>query len=429
MLGYIDWIIILIALMAAIGALFLLYPQTSNRDVQQMRDLRMQAERDQKRIADVLQVTEYGAKDAEGLVKQLKEQVADVNRGYQATQARAEQVERMVERVSAAEHEMRDISTQLGERLQHLQTYWDEQLGDSVETVKRIKGKLKEGLEDVDNSLVRLRDQEKMAQGFTRKLIEHHQEQVQNQQENSRLSAEVHGRLEEMLKESSHLLGQMKRYQNDADSIFRGFSTEMQELEAQANEQFTTLFQTSDQARAELSAGLEESRQHVSEMRLREAQSDELSRKIRQQFEMVDHIRVERISQTLDLTDQISSDLHKGVQNARQMLSTLSQAVFDVSATLSQDASAPAPEAVNADQAVEKQAEPESEVVAKDDTDKELMDFLDESGAAEEPSETAEKNADGVGSLDLGDLKPLDELAAADADAHKPNLVSLRAYR
>ncbi len=427
MLGYIDWIIILIALMAAIGALLLLYPQTSNRDAQQLRDIRAQAERDQKRIADVLEITQHGAEDAENLVKKLKTQVAEVDRGYQAAQARAEQVERMVERVSTAEHEMRDISTQLGDRLQHLQTYWDEQLGDSVETVKRIRGKLREGLEDVDASLVRLHDQEKMAQGFTRKLIEHHQEQVQNQQENSRLSAEVHRRLEDMLKESTQLLEHMKRYQSDADSVFKSFSTEMEGLESQANEHFTALFQTTDQARTELEASMEESRHHLGEMRLREAQSDDIARKMRQQFDMVDHIRVERISKTLDLTDQISTDLHKGVENARMMLSTLSQAVFDVSDTLKHDDDTEsAQEAINNDHTT---VEPEEAVPA--DSDKELLDFLDQpekTVSAGDSSDLAENQAN---ELDLGAVKPLNELAAADADAHakQSNLLSLRAIR
>lgn len=427
MLGYIDWIIILIALMAAIGALLLLYPQTSNRDAQQLRDIRAQAERDQKRIADVLEITQHGAQDADNLVKKLKDQVEDVDRSFKASQARAEQVERMVERVSTAEHEMRDISTQLGERLQHLQTYWDEQVGDSVETVKRIRGKLREGLEDVDASLIRLHDQEKMAQGFTRKLIEHHQEQVQNQQENSRLSAEVHGRLENMLNESTQMLEHMKRYQSDADSVFQAFTTEMQGLESQANEHFTTLFQATDQARTELDAGMEESRRHLGEMRLRESQSDELARKMRQQFDMVDHIRVERISKTLDLTDQISTDLHKGVENARMMLSTLSQAVFDVSDTLKGESES-VPEAVNNGQVNTSAVELEDVVSG----DKELLDFLDDEA---DTSAVADASSDPVDDkpeeLDLGDLKPLDELAAADADANsrQSNLLSLRAVR
>lgn len=365
MLAYIDWIIILIALMAAGGALLLLYPQPNgNRDARSIRELRQQAEADRKRIADTLEIVQHGARDADNLVKKLDGQITDINRNHDASKARMEQAERVIERVNAAEHEMRDISTQLGERLQHLQTYWDEQLGDSVESVKRIRGKLKDGLEGVDESLSRLRDQEKMAQGFTRKLIEHHQQQVQSQQENSRLSGEVHHRLEDMLQESGHLLEQMQRYQKDADSIFHHFSEEMNGLETQASEQFTTLFQTTDQARTELSAGLEESRQYLSEMRLRDAQSDELSRRVMEQFGKIDHLRVERISKTLDLTDQISGDLQKGVENAREMLFTLQRAVTDVSATLTTET-----------ERVAAEKEPVSEI-NPDNTDDDLFDVL-----------------------------------------------------
>jgi uncharacterized phage infection (PIP) family protein YhgE len=334
MVGYIDWIIILIALMAAIGALLLLYPQTTNRESQHVKVMRLQAEHDQRRIADVLEITHRGAQDTEQLVKQLKDQVEQTNRTYQASLARVEQAERIIERVTTAEHEMRDISSQLGDRLQHLQGYWDEQLGDSVESVKHIRSKLHEGLTHVDDSLGRLREQEKMAQGFTRKLIEHHQEQIQNQQENSRLSGEVHIRLEEMLKESSHLLEQMKRYQQDADNVFQKFNNEMEGMESQASDHFSTLFQSTDLARHEFNAGLEESRHHVETMRRREEQSSELSRRIQQQFEQVDHIRVERIAKTLDLTEQMSTDLHKGMESARDLLSSLELTVQGITTSL-----------------------------------------------------------------------------------------------
>jgi predicted nuclease with TOPRIM domain len=342
MVGYIDWIIILIALMAAIGALLLLYPQTSNRESQRVKVLRLQAEHDQRRVADVLEITHRGAQDTETLVKQLKEQVEQTNRTYQASLARVEQAERIIERVTTAEHDMHNISTQLGERLQHLQGYWDEQLGDSVESVKHIRTKLHEGLTQVDDSMGRLREQEKMAQGFTRKLIEHHQEQIQNQHENSRLSSEVHVRLEEMLKESSQLLEQMKRYQQDADTVFQKFTDEMDGMETQASEQFSTLFRTTDTARHELNAGMEESRQHIKTMRRREEQSSELSRRIRQQFEKIEHIRVERIAKTLDVTEQMSTDLHKGMESARELLSSLELAAQNITTSLSQNAVATA---------------------------------------------------------------------------------------
>lgn len=335
MLGYIDWIIILIALvMTAIGLWFLLSPQNTNPENQQLRVLRLQAENDRKHIAQTLEITQNGARDAESLLEQLKVQLDQANRTYQAGQAKAEQAERIIERVSIAEHEIRDISTQLGTQLNHLQNHWDGQLNESVESIKRIRSKLHEGLTQVDDSIGRLREQEKMAQTFTRKLIEHQQHQAVNQQENARLSGEVHDRLEEMLKESTHLLEQMKTYQQDADQVFQQFSSTMEGLESQANEQFSALFQSSDLARHELKVGLDETRQHVETMRRREEQSSELSRLIHQQFEQIDHIRVERIAKTLDMTEQMSSDLHKGMDNARELLSTLEHSVRLITTSL-----------------------------------------------------------------------------------------------
>ena len=349
MLGYIDWLIIIIAVLAVLGAVFLLFAPNNNREAQQLRVMRLQAEKDRKRIAEVLDITQHGVLDTENLLKQLNSQVEQSSRAYQAVHAKAEQAERILERVTTAEHEMHDISSQLGDRLQHLQGYWDEQLGDSVESVKKIRTKLHEGLSQVDDSIQRLREQEKMAQGFTRRLIEHHQQQSQYQQENVRLSGEVHSRLEEMVKESSSLLEQMQHYQQDADNIFQKFSSDMEGLESQANEHISTLLQNTNLARHELKSGLDESRQHVETMRRREEQSNELSRRIHEQFEQIDHIRVERIAKTLDLTEQMSSDLHKGMENARVLLSSLEVAVQGITASLYQPSHMTAEHTLNDD--------------------------------------------------------------------------------
>ncbi|MGB3917527.1 hypothetical protein J9253_13515 [Thiothrix litoralis] len=420
MLGYIDWIIILVALMAAIGAVLLLLPQTNSKETQGLRVVRLQAEADRKRVADVLEVTQHGAQDAESLLSKLKAQVEQTTRSYEASQARAEQAERIIERVTTAEQEIRDISSQLGDRLQHLQGYWDEQLGDSVESVKRIRSKLHEGLTQVDDSLIRLREQEKMAQGFTRRLLNHHQEQAHNQQENARMSAEVHNRLEAMLKESSHLLEQMQRYQQDADTVFLKFNTEMEGLESQASEHFSTLSQSTDLARHELTSGLEESRKHVETMRRREEQSNDLSRRIHQQFEQIDHIRVERIAKTLDLTEQMSSDLHKGMENARDLLFSLEVAVQNVTTSL--DAKQPAAAPAHADESEALPLMQETLEASNSDDAAEIVAEVEEMVASATPTQDAE-----VSKLaDIGNLRPVKE---NEEEPTPHNLMALRAYR
>lgn len=410
MLGYIDWIIILVALLAAIGAVLLLLPQTNSKETQELRVIRLQAEADRKKVSDVLEVTQNGVQDAEQLLSKLKSQVEQSTRTYEASQARAEQAERIIERVATAEQEIRDISSQLGDRLQHLQSYWDEQLGDSVESVKRIRNKLHEGLTQVDDSLVRLREQEKMAQGFTRRLIDHHHEQAHNQQENARLSAEVHNRLEAMLKESSHLLEQMQRYQQDADTVFLKFNTEMEGLEIQASEQFNTLFQTTDLARHELTSGLEESRKHVETMRRREEQSNDLSRRIHQQFEQIDHIRVERIAKTLDMTEQMSTDLHKGMENARDLLFSLEVAVQNVTASLDS-----------------KQAHPNVAPQPEYSDEPTPLKLVATSADASNTDEATPIDDTEVSKLaEIGNLKPI---KTGEDEPTPHNLLALRAYR
>lgn len=417
MLGYIDWIIILIALLAALGAVLLLLPQSSSKESQHLRVVRLQAENDRKKVTEALEVTQNGVQDAEELLKKLKEQVEASTRAYEASQAKAEQAERIIERVTSAESEIRDISSQLGERLQHLQGYWDEQLGDSVESVKRIRSKLHEGLTQVDDSLNRLREQEKMAQSITRKMLEHQQHQVVNQQENARLSAEVHNRLEEMLKESSHLLAQMARYQQDADAVFQKFNADMEGLETQASEHFNTLFQTTDLARHELASGLEESRKHLETMRRREEQSSELSRRITQHFDQIDHIRVERIAKTLDLTEQMSSDLHRGMENARDLLSSLEVAVQNVTNSLTAKQQ---PELATAQEQPSDAANLlnllQEQPPLASNNDAETLELA----SAATPSEETTKLAD------LGKVTPL---KTAEEEPTPHNLLNLRAYR
>jgi chromosome segregation ATPase len=406
MLGYIDWIIILIALLAAGGALLLLYPQSNQQDKDSLYDLRKQAEINQKRIQDVLDSTQAGAKDAENLVQQLRQHVNKAGEVYQSSQVKASEAEAILERVSIAEKEMRDISTQLGERLAHLQGYWDEQLGDSVSSVRKIRSQLKESLGQVDDSLTRLHEQERMAQGFTRKLLDYHQEQARSQQDNSRLSKQVHERLEDMLVESTHLLDRMKRYQQDADAIFARFSDDMASMEGQAGDALKNWVDSSDSARKELQASLDETQQHLGTMRLREAQSDELERKIRQHFEEVEKINVAQLSKNLDLTDQMSDHLHKGVEQARNVLSTLQQAVQGVTANLTERLPV---EAANAPLT---KAEPESEAEVEEIKHTELV--------------SADNSA--LKLAEVADLKTFRE-GEVNTDNEQAKLLALRAYR
>ena len=323
MVNIIDVVIIAIALMAALGALLLLRPQVHQRDTHEVRKIRVSAEQDQQRIAQILNTIQHGAQDADYLTAQLKSRVEQINRESQTSRTVAEDAERAIGRAKEAENELRAISTQLGDRIQYVQTYWDEQLSDTVETVRNVHKKLTSGLTQVDEGLTRLREQEKMAQGFTQKLVEHQKSQFSAQQENARLATEINSQLEAMLRESSKTLSGMQEQQQRAEGIFAHFSKEIQGLEQHAHEYFAGVFQATDVARQEVHAGLAETRQHLANLRTQNEQGSAMNQRIRQQFEQVDKLQVDRLAKTVDITDEMCADLQAGLENARNLLKTL----------------------------------------------------------------------------------------------------------
>lgn len=325
MVNLIDVVIIALALMAALGALLLLRPEAHQQDAHDVRKIRLGAELDQQRIAEILNTIQYGAQDADYLTAQLKSRVEEINREGQTSRTLAEDAERTIHRVKEAESELRGISTQLGERIQYVQTYWDGQLTDTVEAVRQVHTKLTQGLSQVDEGLGRLREQEKMAQGFTQKLIENQKMQFAAQQENARLASDINVQLESMLRESNKTLHGMQEQQKQANHLFTQFTTEIQDLEQQAQEYFTSTFQTTDMARQELTQGLTETREKMAKLREQDAQGSVMGQRIRQQFEKVDKLQVDRLAQAVDLTDEMCVDLQTGLENARNLLKLLEE--------------------------------------------------------------------------------------------------------
>lgn len=330
MLNATDWIIISLTGVAALAAWLLFKPRT--RKAQQT--LYHQLEQEKKDIDAMLITIKQSARDAEYLAEQLKSRVKVINEEDQKRTTQGEQADRLLERARESELELRHASSTLGERLEQIQRYWDEQLGDTVDSVKQIREQLHVGLLHVDDGIKRMRDQEKMAQDFTQKLIAHYQEQSQNQKDNSELSTKIHHNLEEMLTESKHVLDQIRTHQNNANTIFHDFSTEMNSMEMQASEHFSRIYQSTDEVREELNNGLEEARHHLETLRRREEQSNEISQRIRQQATKVENLNIEQLSKTIESTNKLCGDLQENVAHARQALTTFDDTMQQVGESL-----------------------------------------------------------------------------------------------
>ncbi|HPQ94351.1 MAG: hypothetical protein KDI44_09795 [Thiothrix sp.] len=323
MISILDVLIIAIALIALQAAVLLLRPQAGQRERYLLSKYRAEAEQERKQLAQIIETIQHGAQDANYLGEQLKTRFEQINKDCETSKNRADDAGQVIQHAREAERELRDISSQLADRIQHVQNYWDQQLQDTVDTVRTVKQKLQTGLSQVDDGILRLREQERLAQGLTRKLLEHQKSQLSAQEEHARLSAEVQTQLETMLQESTLAMSRLREQQETSEQRFSRHSEEMETLEQQAQEQFTSLFQTTDMARQELEANLEESRRIVGNLRENSEQGQDMTSKVREQFAQVENLKVDRLTQTVSLTDEMCADLQEGLENARTLLKTL----------------------------------------------------------------------------------------------------------
>ena len=323
MVNLTDVLIIAISFLSLLGAVLLLRTQVDQRDAYRIRKLRSKAENDQKIIADVLNTLQNGSADAEYLTNQLKSRVEQINKESQETRTRAEVADRAIETAREAETELRAISSQLSDRIQFVQNYWEEQLGDTADTVKQLKTRLDVGLTQLDEGIVRVREQEKMAQGFTQKLLTHHQQQLNEQETNKRLSTQIRTELDKILSESKTSIQTLKTQHEEASAFFQKFTTDMTALEQQAQEQFAEIFQSTDVARQEMNNGLKDARSYIEKLKDCETQSQNMNHRIKEQFDLVNGLKFDRLSQTVNLTDEMCVNLQDGLENAKALLATL----------------------------------------------------------------------------------------------------------
>ncbi len=330
MINLYDVMLIALALGAMLGALLLVRPSFNRRDINKIRKLRGKVEKDQRLIANILGAAQQEAKDTESLNQQLKTRIEQINHESQSSHKRALEAERAIEKATAAESELRAISTQLGERIENVQTYWDERLDDTNKSVQQVEKRLKQGLTQVDAGLLRLREQEKMAQDHTRKLLDYQKEQLTTQQKNAQLSGEMQKQLEAILQESATSLQTIQAQNQRTDDLFKQYADGLQSLEQQAHEQFTTTFQTAEMARTELNEGMKEMRTNSEKVREYETQSLTMHSRIKTQFDQVDKLQIDRLTKTVGLTDEMCVNLQEGLENARALLSTLEAKTTEV---------------------------------------------------------------------------------------------------
>ncbi len=259
-------------------------------------------------------------KSAQGIVNKLHHRFEMLEKLQSAAEEKGEKLEQITEQLQSHERDLQLASDSIGTRLNQVQTYWDEQLEETVDTVQRIRSSLGASLTRVDNSMERLKEQEIMSQQFTKKLVKNYEEQAAAQKENNLISTHVRESLEATLGESNQLLQHLQKYHKDAENTFKKFSSTMEDYEVQTYEQFEDIFASTDLARKELQAGLEDSKQVVENIKSQDKKAQELSDKVAEKLESLEVDRIEIMTKTLQETSELCSDLKQGMNETQDVL-------------------------------------------------------------------------------------------------------------
>lgn len=313
--------IVVIAVVLAI-IMFTLFSSTS-LDAHKRRKLNEITEDVQQQHATVTGSIEqiHGhAEKAEQLIDKLHQKFDVLDKMQSTAETRGKDLEETAEKLYSYERDLRSSADSISNRLDQVQTYWDDQLEDTVETVKRIKQSLSGGLGQVEEGVSRIREQESMAQGFTKKLLLTYEEQAKVQRENNRITDSVRESLEATLSESGHLLNRLQDLHKNADDTFQTFANSIGDYETKAYDQFEDLFANIDTARQELKAGIDESEKVLGHMRQQEATGRVLTDKVETQLDQLEMDRVRIVTGALDDASNMCDVLKKDMEDARNVL-------------------------------------------------------------------------------------------------------------
>jgi len=259
-------------------------------------------------------------KSVSGLAGKLHQRLEILDQLQASAENRSSALDTTTEKLQSHERDLQRATDSIGTRLDQVQTYWDEQLEETVDTVQRIRSRLGSSLSHVDNSMGRLKEQESIAQQLTSKLLKSYEAQASAQKENNLISSQVRQSLDATLSESNQLLQHLQNYHQNAEQTFKHFSSKMEEYESRSYKQFEEVFSNTDSVRKALHANLEQSQQVVAKLESYDKNVQQLSEKVTNQLDQLEMDRVEIITKTLRDTSEMCHDLKQGMNETQSVL-------------------------------------------------------------------------------------------------------------
>jgi len=305
----------------------------ARKDKLALKSIRLEAEHDRENITAAATTIREQEKETTQILRNLRSQSSEVADTRDRIASREREIGFSLENAHLHQHELEQVAKNVSKRMTEIQSYWDDQLRDTVSAIHKVQSSLDENLNKVDDGLEKMHRQKAMSEELMQDFLKRHNEQNSILENNSKISDQVSQSLEETLRESTHLLKLLKKQQSEAEHALKNFNNELSGYEEQAYEQFDSSFQVADIARQELSANIEESRNHLERMRRYEEQSHGINVQTQKHLELLDYTKIVKLSHTLNSTQDMFNNLRDSVEKAQHMMTDLKNIETDVKQT------------------------------------------------------------------------------------------------
>jgi DNA repair exonuclease SbcCD ATPase subunit len=308
------------------------------REKKILKTMRIEAEQDQEHIISAATTIREQEKETTKIVHKIRDNAKEYTKEKEVIKNFDQEINDITQHAKDKKQEIDEISDTVNSNVDQIKSYWDEQLQGTLSSIQKVQDGLDQGLDKVGYNLDVIQEQKNQSQELLSDHLEQHDEQINLIKKNSEHSERISQSLEETLKESTQLVKLLKKYQKSAEKSLKGFTNELSAYEEQAYEQFDTSFQVADLARQELSANIDESRTHVETMRRHEEQSHTINSQTQKNLETLDFGKIAKLSNTLDSTYDMFTEMNDRVDETRIMLDDLKELETNIIKHKDQDA-------------------------------------------------------------------------------------------
>jgi uncharacterized membrane protein len=288
-----------------------------------IKRIRHTIEKDEKIIKASLANVDKNTAKIQQLLNTIEKKSSAITSKQHQAWIHAEDLEEMLEDATEYTSELQQTTESVNQRITQVQHYWDQQLNDTAGVVERVQSTLKDGLKQVESGLHELQKNEKQSRTISQKIVKTYHQQSIALSENASTSHEIKKNLKKAFAESTQLLQQLDEHKHVAKKSFQKFNDELTTCETQANEKFNDVFQATDRAKQELTANINESRQHIDNLRRYESEGRTIKLQTHNHLEIMSNKSMEQFTTTLENTQQIFATLQNDVQDAQYTIDTL----------------------------------------------------------------------------------------------------------